>query len=105
MPITFKSKHSPDILMLETVALELIKLMGHSGTVPGALATQDIPEALAHLKRAVASAPDRALEADRDDGKEGEEREPPVSVAQRATPLIETLEAAIINDDYVIWDR
>lgn len=105
MPITFKSKHSPNILMLETVALELIKMMGHSGTVPGALATQDIPAALAHLKRAVASAPDRALEADRDDAQESEEREPSVSMAQRAMPLREMLEAAIKNDDYVIWDR
>ena len=53
MPITFKSKYSPDILMLETTGRELIRLMGHSGALPGSLAADDIPAALARLEAAV----------------------------------------------------
>ena len=51
MPITFKSKHAPDILMFESIALQLIKLMGHSGAVPGALAIEDLPGALQRLEQ------------------------------------------------------
>jgi hypothetical protein len=62
MPITFKSKHSPSIVMLEAVALELIRIMGHSGGVPGALAAEDIPAALERLERVVDAMPDRPLD-------------------------------------------
>ncbi|MEQ8234429.1 MAG: DUF1840 domain-containing protein [Gammaproteobacteria bacterium] len=104
MPITFKSKHAPNIVMLEAVALELLHLMGHSGTVPGSLAADDIPAALARLEGAVNAAPARALEADRgddDDDRAGEG----VSAAHRALPLIEMLRSAEAEGDYVIWDR
>lgn len=105
MPITFKSKHSPNIVMLEAVALELINVMGHSGTVPGSLATEDIPTALARLEQLVAAAPDRPLEADRDDSKDDEDREPSVSASHRSLPLIEMLRSAMREHDYVIWDH
>ena len=91
--------------MLETVGLELIKMMGHSGTVPGSLAAADIAGALAHLEQAVASAAGRSLEVDRGDSEHDNERELPISIAHRALPLIEMLKAALQEDDYVIWDR
>ena len=91
--------------MLEAVALELIKLMGHSGTVSGALATEDIPVALERLEQATTATPDRPLEADRRDSEDDEDREPSVSMAHRALPLIEMLNSAMKEKDYVIWDR
>jgi hypothetical protein len=105
MPITFKSKQSPDILMLETAALELIKLMGHSGAVPGSLAADDVSAALQRLEQAVHKAPNRALEADNRRVQNDEEESVQVSVAQRALPLLEMLKAALQAQDYVIWDR
>jgi hypothetical protein len=105
VPITFKSKHSPNIVMLEAVALELIKLMGHSRTVPGSFAAEDIPAALARLEQAIAGAPDRPMEADRDNAIDDDDREPPISVGHRALPLIEMLRTAAKENDYVIWDR
>jgi hypothetical protein len=105
MPIIFKSKHSPNVMMLETVARELIHLMGHSGTVPGALAAEDIPAALERLEQAARATPDRPLEADRDGSESDDDREPAISMAHRALPLIEMLKSAVKEDDYVIWDR
>ena len=109
MPITFKSKHSPNIIMLEAVALELLHMMGHSGTVPGSLAAGDVPAALARLERAVEAAPARPLEADREDQiadqAEDERQADGVSAAHRALPLIEMLRGAQASGDYVIWDR
>ncbi len=108
MPITFKSKHSPNIIMLEAVALELLHMMGHSGTVPGSLAAGDIAAALARLEHAVEAAPERPLQADRDDEAEDGDDERPaggVSTAHRALPLIDMLRNARDAGDYVIWDR
>lgn len=106
MPITFKSKHSPNILMLEAMALELIHLMGHSGELPGSLAHQDIPAALLKLESAISEAPGQPLAAERKRGDdEDDAAEPRVSVAHRALPLIEMLRKALAENDYVIWDK
>lgn len=98
MPITFKSKHAPDILMLESVALQLIKMMGHSGTVPGSIDAEGITGALAQLEQALSRA---ASPSPVDD----DEAEPSISLDKRAGPLTEMLKAAAAADDYIIWDR
>ncbi|MCB1748257.1 MAG: DUF1840 domain-containing protein [Gammaproteobacteria bacterium] len=109
MPITFKSKHAPNIVMLEQVGLELLHLAGHSGGVPGSFAVEDLPAALARLEGAVAEGPGRALTAERpardDDADNERPREAPVSIAHRAGPLIDMLRTALAEGDYVIWDR
>ena len=103
MPITFKSKSAPDIVMLEDVALELIRLLGHSGTVPGALTAEDLPQALANLRAGLVAV--SALAADRDSETDDEERAPEVSSAHRALPLVAMLEGAIAEGNHVIWGR
>jgi hypothetical protein len=104
MPITFKSKHAPDILMFESIALQLIKAMGHSGTVPGAVAAEDVSAALQHLEQKLAG-PDIGLLDNDDDAQSNEDREPRVSMAHRSLPLINMLRSAIKEGDYIIWDR
>ena len=103
MPITFKSKYSPDILMLESVARELIRLMGHSGSLPGSLAAQDIAAALTRLEAAVRDGPVRGLAADRGTADDNENREPAISAAHRAGPLIKMLQTAAREGQHVIW--
>lgn len=104
MPITFRSKHSPDVLMLENVALEMIKSLGHGGSVPGALAPLDIPAALARLEQTVAAAVRAGGTATtaRDDD---ERSEPAVPLAHRAGPLLAMLRTALRGGDHVMWDR
>ena len=53
MIVTFRSEAYADIMMFGEIAIQLLKLMGHSGTVPGALLAEDVPEALANLKKAI----------------------------------------------------
>ena len=48
--IRFKTEAYANIDMFEDVALQLLKMMGHSGTVPSAILPEDIPNALANLK-------------------------------------------------------
>lgn len=99
MLITFRSKAHADITMFGEVAVRLLKMMGHSGTVPGALLPEEIPDAVARLKSALAHvAPAAADVAD-------EEDEPAVSLAQRARPLIQLLDAAARDGVEVMWDH
>jgi hypothetical protein len=96
MLVKFDSKVG-GLQMFGDIAVTLLKAMGNSGTVPGALLAQDIPPALERLKSAVAAAP----------GKEGEAagEEPKVSLRQRAFPLIDLLERAAKAGADVLWDK
>ena len=106
MPITFKSRHSPDILMLENVARELIRMMGHSGSLPGSWAPEDLPDALARLEQALAGVQGQTLAADRRAGDRDDDRpRETVSAAHRALPLLEMLRRAIRDGDHVSWDK
>lgn len=98
MLVTFTTPAYADITMFGDVALTMLKLMGHSATVPGALLAGDIPAALEKLEA--------AIEADRQSPQpeEGEDGETPVSLSHRALPLIELLKAALKADSNVMWD-
>jgi hypothetical protein len=89
------------LTMFGDVAVPLLKLMGHSGTVPSAILPEDIPAAVARLKDAVAASADTASPAGRKDGDSKEEL--PVSLKQRAFPLIELLERAARRECEVVW--
>jgi hypothetical protein len=88
-------------------AVALLKAMGHSGTVPGAILAADLPAALASLRRALeeqarAAPPPVPAAEDEDDERE---REPPVSLRMRALPLIDMVETAIARNSDLMWER
>jgi len=103
MLIKFKTTASyPEITMFGEVALRLLKMMGRRGAVPSAISAEDIPAALESLRKSIADA-DAALEDQPPhDEEEGEER--PVSLHNRALPLIEMLEAAQGENVPVMWE-
>ncbi len=102
MLVTFHTKGYANITMFGDVAVRLLKLMGHSGTVPSAISADDVPAALERLKSAVAAEkanPPPAPKAAPDD-----DEKPRIGLANRALPLIELLEAAAARRDGVMWD-
>ena len=105
MLITFTTKASADITMFGEVGKELLKLMGQTGVVPGALLAADIPPALERLKAAVGAVGARPSgNPPRSADEQDDERAPPfVSLRQRAIPLIGLLEAAVARDAAVMW--
>jgi hypothetical protein len=86
------------------VAVTLIKMMGHSGTVPSALLAEDVPAALARLKVAVAAHSDEPLDPQGGSDRDGDEDQS-VSLAHRALPLIQMLTAAAAGRENVMWDK
>jgi len=115
--VTFKTSAFADITMFGSVATTLLKMMGQSGNVPGALLAEDLPAALQNLNTALAEAaradsehsedmtgmapasdPVLALDEDEDDMR-------PVPIATRAGPLLELLEAARAAKQNVLWEE
>ncbi len=99
MLIRFRSPHAAEFLMFGEVALGLIRSMGASGDIPGAIMASDIPVALVGIQKLLMAAQADAVSNAADD-----ETEPPVSLARRALPLIKMLEAAVAGDSYVMWE-
>lgn len=97
MLVKFDSE-AGQILMFGDVAVSLLKMMGQSGTIPGAILAGDIPRAVEALKAKVAA------QAVHPRARQDDERdEPDVSLRQRAVPLIELLERAAKQEKSVMW--
>jgi hypothetical protein len=88
-------------------AVALLKAMGHSGTVPGAILAADLPGALASLRKALQEQPEAPPppEPAGMDEDEDREREPPVTLHMRALPLIDMVETAIARGSDLMWER
>ena len=97
MLVTFTTDAYADITMFGDVALAMLKMMGHSATVPGAILAADVPVALSRLTAAIdaESTPPPVEDKDTD--------EPGVSMTNRALPLINLLAAAAKADSNVMW--
>lgn len=97
MLVAFTTNDYADTTMFGDVALALLKMMGYSATVPGAILAADVPATLSRLTAAIeaekASSPVEDKDAD----------ELVVSIANRALPLINLLAAAAKADADVMW--
>ncbi len=99
MLVTFSTDSYANITLFGSDALAMLRMMGHSATVPGSIRAEDVPEALDLLQTAIAASKDASP------ANTGDADEPVVSLAHRSMPLIELLTAAVKANDYVIWDK
>jgi hypothetical protein len=97
MLVTFTTNAYADISLFGDVAFALLKLMGHSAIVPGAILAADVPAALSRLTAAIDAEKVTPPVEDKDAD------EPVVSMAHRALPLINLLAAAAKADADVMW--
>ena len=110
MLVTFKTNAYSDITLFGEPAVSLLKMMGQSGNVPGAVLAEDVAAALSSLRAELA-----ASAAAEDQGSSGEtepeaadqdaDTNPPIALHKRAGPLVELLEAALAAGENVLWDK
>ena len=104
--ITFKSDAAGNVIMFDDVAKQLLEIMGKSPEKQGIVTVEQLPDAIARLKRAAtdAKAPKKTDEdeAKLDQAPAGGERRF-VTLAQRAVPLIELLERSLKAKKPVVW--
>ncbi len=99
MLVTFTTTAYANITLFGDVALALLKMMGHSGTVPGAILAEDVPAALSRLTAAIYQGKAAPPVEDKDADEQA------VSIAHRGRPLIELLTAAAKEGSNVMWDK
>ena len=92
--------------MFGDVAVTLLKMAGHSGTVPSALLAADVPTALARLKQKLAAAaPESERKQSSRPNAQDAETTPAVGLRARAYPLIQLLSAAAEQGCDVMWEE
>jgi hypothetical protein len=106
MLVRFSSVETESITMFGDVAMQLIKMLGASGALPGAIGAEDIPAAVQRLRQqlqmhAMASAETSNSDEDEDD----KDREPPIALMTRAGPLLAILERASAAKAPVMWEK
>jgi hypothetical protein len=99
MLVTFTTDAYANITMLGDSALDMVKMMGHSATVPGAIKAEDVPQALSRLKAAMESGKEYPSTVNKNAD------EPEVSMAHRGLPLVNLLSAAVRAKSFVTWEK
>lgn len=107
MLVVFHSKATESVTMFENVAVELLKLMGATGRIPGAFSAQDVPAALARLESALDQIKAQTPATTDEEAEDAAERsrEPPVAIAVRAAPLLSLLKRAAAANAEVVWEE
>ena len=105
MLVTFHSSAWSTTTLFGDVAISLLKMAGHSGTVPSALLAADIPATIAKLKQGLAVvAPAEKKKSATQADFEDEHTPPRVELATRAQPLLQLLEASAAQGCDVTWE-
>ena len=98
--ITFSCDAYENISYFNDVAKSLLTVMGHSGTVPGALKATEVADALSRLQGGVGQAKNKDTSSSADNY---DDSEPQIGLAKRAIPLIQLLQAAVKKNCDVMW--
>jgi Domain of unknown function (DUF1840) len=107
--VVFRSKAAGEIFMFAETTRRILEIIGRPDAPRGVITAEQVPDALSRLVAAVeqekARAKEAATAAEQDDkrGKEGPAAEAPITLGQRAFPLIEMLRAAQKRQVDVTW--
>jgi hypothetical protein len=107
MLVTFSCDVYSNTTYFGDVAQTLLKMMGQSGNVPGAILAEDVPKVLERLQSSIEKlkAESSLKRSGEGDAEQDDWKEKPVTLAHRALPLIELLTAAAKANCDVMWDR
>lgn len=107
MIVTFRSQASGDVIMFGDVARHMMKIMGKDASEKGIVTVEQLPDAIARLRAALAADKAdhaRAVNADWPQSElESRSESVPVSLTQRVVPLLELLERSLRKNKPVIW--
>ena len=109
MFVKFSTRYG-QLLMHGEPAVALVKLGGHSGTVPSAVLAADLPTFAAKLRAGLevhgdelSPAPSTTESSRSDDDDEPRER--PIKLRLRAVPLLDMIETAVRQTSDLVWEK
>ena len=100
-----KSRATGNVVMTQKVAERLLEIIGKPAGPTGIILPGQMPAAIAALEAAIAEERAAAAEAPEEDEDELRDRgrQVPVTLAQRAWPLIDMLRTAHAADREITW--
>jgi hypothetical protein len=106
--ITFRSQAAADVMMFDDVAKRMMELMGKEVAERGIVTVDQLPDAIARLREAIAADRARSRGEQEEDRPQTEEapgggRRAYVALAQRAIPLLQLLEYSLKDEKPVMW--
>lgn len=104
MLVKFSSVKTEPLIMFGDIAVQLIKAMGASGSIPGGIRAEDIPAAIARLQQLSVPSALSSEQGTHPNHDEDRDREPPLALATRAVPLIDLLERAAEGHVTLMWE-
>lgn len=109
MLVKFISNTSGQIMMFAPIARQLLEIVDKDCSARGVITTEQLPEAIARLRRATAEtkahSPGKAVgTGDAGRAHDDEDEASRVGLAQRAFPLIELLEWTRQEDGFILWE-
>ena len=96
----FKTKAAGDLIMLEADGRRLLEIIGKDPGPTGIILPEQMADALAALDQAIAAEEARQCEADNAAQTEGRV---PVSLRQRAVPMMDMLRRAAKDQHEITW--
>jgi len=111
MFVKFSTRYG-QLLMHGEPAVALVRLGGHSGTVPSAVLAADLPAFATKLRAGLelhgddlSPAPTTTAEAGRGEDEDEEPRERPIKLRLRAVPLLDMIETAVRQKSDLVWEK
>jgi hypothetical protein len=106
--IVFRSQATADIMMFDDIARRMMELMGKEPADRGIVTVEQLPDAIARLKAAIADdharhRGEQEEERPQSESTPGGARRAYVALAQRAVPLVQMLEYSLQADKPVMW--
>ena len=110
MSITFKSRATGKLIMLDAVARRVLEILGKDPEArTGILTAEQIPAAIAALQAAIRTDEERRAQSTREAGAAGDAdpdatlRAEDVTLRQRTRPFIDMLERSLAERHEVVW--
>lgn len=106
MLITFKSRATVEVTMLENLAQFLLAIIGKRLGQRGVITHDELQRAIAKLEAAITEDRQSCAEHNErlhDDEDDQASHEPPVGLAQRAYPFLDMLRQAYREKSDVVW--
>jgi hypothetical protein len=109
MLVKFSTRYG-QVLLLGESAIVLLRLGGHSGSVPGAVLSADLPEFLRHLRAGLAEqgdspSPPAAVDAQPAADEDDSAPDTPVTLRMRSVPFVDLLDTAIARGSDLMWEE
>ena len=111
MLVRLTSNTSGDMIMFAEHAHRLFDIIGKECTARGVFPCEQLPDAIARLKAAIAQEKQALVDAERQAREEGLEPEDEeyrsgasIHLGQRATPLVHLMEWTLKDKGFILWE-